>query len=116
MKKEILLSAFIIMFIFLPFVSSEMIINQQPNKVYNLGDSVIVPVTVKTLAGISATFSMDLLCGAKQINFYKNGVKLSAGEEKTMDSSLILTKEMLGEYVGTCKIKIMLPEILFHIF
>jgi hypothetical protein len=92
-----------------PFVSAEMIINQQPNKIYNLGDSVVVPITVKTLTGVSTIFSMDLLCGGKQINFYKNGVKLLAGEEKRMDASLILTKDVLGEYIGMCKIKAMLP-------
>ena len=87
------------------FASAEMIINQQPNKVYNLGDSVTVPITIKSIAGVSGMFSMDLLCGNKQVNFYKNGVNLIAGEEKTMDASLVLTKELLGENVGTCKIK-----------
>ncbi len=87
------------------FASAEMIINQQPNKVYNLGDTVSVPITIKTMSGVSGMFSMDLLCGTKQINFYKNGVNLVYGEEKTMDASLVLTKELLGENVGTCKIK-----------
>ena len=82
-----------------------LIINQQPNKLYNLGDSVNVPITVKTITGVSGTFSMDLLCGSKQINFYKNGVNLQSGEEVIMDASLVLTKELLGENVGTCKIK-----------
>ncbi|MCK7498424.1 MAG: hypothetical protein MZW92_53175 [Comamonadaceae bacterium] len=75
-----------------PIVSSEMILNQQPNKVYNLGDSVNIPITIKTIGGVSGTFSMDLICGPKQINFYKNGVNLIAGEEKIMDASLVLTK------------------------
>ncbi len=88
-----------------PFISGEMIINQQPNKAYNLGDSISVPITIKTIGGVSGVFSMDLLCGSKQINFYKNGVNLLSGEEKTMDASLVLTKEILGDNVGTCKIK-----------
>jgi len=92
------------------FASAEMIINQQPDKIYNIGDSVTIPVTIKTVTGVSAMFSMDLFCGSKQINFYKNGVKLLAGEEKVMDSSLVLTKDLLGEYVGTCKIKAILLD------
>jgi hypothetical protein len=92
------------------FASAEMIITQQPNKVYNLGDSVSVPVTVKTIAGVSGVFTMDILCGTKDVNFYKNGVNLIAGEEKTMDASLALTKEVLGESLGTCKIKGMLGQ------
>lgn len=105
--KKILMLVFLILMIS-SFASAEMIINQQPDKVYSLGDSVTVPVTIKTITGVSAMFSMDLFCGSKQINFYKNGVKLSAGEEKVMDSSLVLTKDLLGEYVGTCKIKAIL--------
>ncbi len=104
MKKEIVLT-FLLIVMISSFASAEMIINQQPNKVYNLGDSVTLPVTVKTITGTSGIFSMDLLCGTKQINFYKNGVNLLPGQEKTMDASLVLTKEILGENVGTCKIK-----------
>ncbi|MCX6750297.1 MAG: FeoB-associated Cys-rich membrane protein [Candidatus Pacearchaeota archaeon] len=104
------LAIILLVLILLPFASAEMIINQQPTKVYNLGDSVAVPITIKTIAGVSGMFSMDLLCGSKQINFYKNGVNLLAGEEKTMDASLVLTKELLGENVGTCKIKGILGE------
>lgn len=107
MKKEFIL-VLLSVFIICSFTSAEMIINQQPNKIYNIGDSMTLPVTIKTVTGVSATFTMDLLCGSKQINFYKNGVKLLAGEEKVMDSSLVLTKEILGEYVGTCKIKAIL--------
>ncbi len=104
MKKEIVIALLFIMIIS-SFASAEMIINQQPNKVYNLGDSVTIPVTIKTITGVSGTFSMDLLCGTKQINFYKNGVNLLYGEEKTFDASLVLTKEVVGENIGNCKIK-----------
>jgi hypothetical protein len=106
MKKVLTILLFTI--IICSFASAEMIINQQPSEVYNLGDSVSVPITIKTIGGVSGMFSMDLLCGSKQINFYKNGVNLVAGEEKIMDASLVLTKELLGENVGKCKIKGML--------
>lgn len=105
--KRVLPLIFITLLV-LSFASAEMIINQQPEKIYNLGDSVVVPITVKTIAGVSGIFSMDLICSGKQINFYKNGVNLLPGEEKTMDASLVLTKELLGENVGTCKIKAIL--------
>jgi hypothetical protein len=109
MKKEFLFIILALILFVSPIISSEMIINQQPNKIYNLGDSISVPVTIVSLTGTSTTFSMDLLCGPKQINFYKNGVKLSGGEQKIMDASLVLTKDIVGEYIGTCKIKAMLP-------
>ena len=108
MKKEFISIIFLIMLIIFPIISADMIISQQPDKIYNLGDSISVPITVKTLTGVSGIFSMDLLCGSKIVNFYKNGVKLGVGEEKIMDASLILTKDILGEYTGNCKIKAVL--------
>jgi hypothetical protein len=48
---------------------------------------------------------MNLLCQEKSINFYKNGISLASGGEKTIDASLILTKELIGTITGTCKIK-----------
>ena len=64
-----------------------------------------MPVTIKSSSDISGIFQMNLICQGHQINFYKNGVKLLAGEEKSMEASLILTKEMIGELKGDCKIK-----------
>ena len=91
-------------------VSAEIIINEQPNDVYNLGDIISVPATIKAVGDISGILQMDLFCEGHQINFYKNGISLSAGEEKNMDASVILIKEMIGELKGNCKIKTMLGE------
>lgn len=110
MKRNFILAILVLALIISPFISAEIIINQQPNKIYNLGDSVVIPITIKTITGVSAMFSMDLLCGSKDINFYKNGVNLQAGEESTMDASLVLTKDFLGETIGTCKIKAILQS------
>ena len=108
MKKECLPILLILSVLLLPFFSAEIVFNQQPNEIYNLGDSVTIPVTIKAVEGITGIFSMDLICGTKQTNFYKNGVNLPSGEEKTMEASLVLTKEIVGEYTGKCKIKAIL--------
>ena len=92
------------------FASAEILINQQPEEIYNLGDSLSIPITVKSLGYLSGMLQMDLICEGHQINFYKNGVGLSAGEEKKMEASLILTKEMISELKGSCIIKIGLKE------
>ncbi len=104
MKKEIILTLLFILAIG-QFVSAEIIINKQPNEIYNLGDSVTIPVTAKTITGISGTFNMNLLCGSKEINFYKNGINLKSGEEERIEASLVLTKEIVGQSTGICKIK-----------
>lgn len=90
--------------------SSEVIINNQPEKSYNLGETVFIDLTVKSLNKISEILNMNLICNSKEINFYKNGVSLGVGEEKKIDSSLILTKNLIGESKGKCVIKITLGE------
>lgn len=91
-------------------VSSEIIVNQQPNAIYNLGDVIVIPVKITYPIEVSGILTMDLICGGKTANFYKNGVDLSAGEEKSLDSSLVLNKLMIGDLMGTCKIKLKLNE------
>ena len=103
MKKIILLIFFA--FTLVSFVSSEIILTQQPNEIYNIDDSVTIPVIIKATNPISEPFNMDLICNGKTVNFYKNGVHLTAGEEKTLETSLILTKALIGETTGACKIK-----------
>ena len=90
------------------FVSSDVIFTQQLKSVYNLGDTIPVPVTVKTTSDINGLFQMDLVCNGTSVNFYKNGVDLVSGAEKIFDSSLVLTKEVIGNSRGICKIKAIL--------
>ncbi len=102
-KRAILLLIFTIFLI--SFASAEIIIHNQPNPVYNLGDTLTISATVKSLTGATGTFSMDLLCEGQIINFYKNGVSLSSGGEKKVEASLIFTKNLIGETKGKCKVK-----------
>lgn len=95
--------------IFLVFMTSlasaGIIITQQPNGLYNLGDSISVPATVKSTTELSGSFQMDLICNGKTLDFYKNGISLKVGEEKKIDASLVLTKQAIGEMRGACTIK-----------
>jgi len=79
MKKIITIS---LLLLFLPLISSEIIINQQPDAIYNLGDVITVPTTVKSPKSVAGFFQMDLICSGIQENFYKNGVSLSPGDKK----------------------------------
>ena len=83
----------------------DIIIENQPSELYNLGDTISIPITIKSSIDVSGSFQMDLLCSGKTINFYKNGVGLSYGQEKKMDPSLVLTKDAIGTSLGKCKIK-----------
>ncbi|MEX0920318.1 MAG: hypothetical protein WDZ69_01915 [Candidatus Pacearchaeota archaeon] len=108
MKKAAIILTLIL--ILIPLVSAEIIINQQPKETYSLGDVISIPVTVKTSSGISGNLNMDLICNGMEENFYKNGISLSAGEEKRVESSLVLTKNVIGEMKGECVIKAYVEE------
>ena len=101
---SIVLSIFL-MFLAIPLVSAEIIINTQPNSVYNLGDIVPVSVTLKSSSAVSGSFQMNLVCSGNSSNFYTNSVKLAANEQRNFETSLILEKIIIGELKGTCTIK-----------
>ena len=103
MKKILIIFVFAIFFSSL--VSSEIIINQQPKEIYNFGDVISIPVTIKSLKDTSGVFQMNIICEGQEENFYRNGVGLSAGEEKRMDSTLVLTRAVIRELKGDCRIK-----------
>ncbi len=107
--RRTIISLLLIILLLSP-VSAEIIINEQPNDVYNLGDLISIPTTIKAIADMSGSFQMDLLCEGHQINFYKNGVNLLSGEERNYDASIVLQKDIIGELKGDCKIKAMLNE------
>ncbi len=92
------------------FVSADIILNQQPKNIYNLGDTIKIPLTIKSVTDTSGTLNADLLCNGHTLNFYKNGVSLESGEEVKLSPALVLTKNIIGELKGTCKIKISLNE------
>lgn len=102
-KKTII--SLILIILLISFVSADIILNQAVKPIYNLGDKIPVPITIKTLVDTSGMFTVSLICNGSEINFYKNGIKLVAGEEKALDPSLVLIREMIGDNTGFCKIK-----------
>ena len=98
--------------LFASAVSAEIIVEQQPAEIYNLGDLVSVPITIKALGDISGSFEMDLICTGSELNFYKNGINLPYGEEIKLAPapSLVLTTDIIGDRKGDCKIRAKLGE------
>ncbi len=106
MKRGIIILALVVLLG--SFVSADIIFTQQVKPVYNLGDTVFIPITIKTVTDVSGIFQMNLLCNGTYIPFYMNGVDLAAGAEKSFDSSLVLIRNLIGDSKGTCKIKAVL--------
>lgn len=110
MKRGISLVILFVLILSVYSVSAEILITQQPKEVYNLGDVITVPSIIKTSNDVTGVFKMSLLCNGLTDEFYVNGVSLSAGEEKRFEASLVLTKEVIGELKGDCKIKASIGE------
>lgn len=96
------------MFILISCVSAEIIFNQPVNEVYNLGDSLSVPVSIKAVAPITDSFRMNLICDGKIINFYKTDVNIGMGEQKDLEGTINLNRQNLGLLSGICKVQAIL--------
>jgi hypothetical protein len=87
------------------FASAEIIINEQPKEVYNFGDTLPIDMTVKTTTDVSGYFYVNLFCKDNTKEVGKIPLTLSSGEEDKIKFSLGITKDMIGELKGDCKIK-----------
>lgn len=109
MKRGIIILTLLILMS--SFISAEMAIisfTQQPKPIYNMGDTINLPVKIIASEDFSELFQMNLICNGTYVPFYMNGLTLKAGEEKSFDTSLILIKNIVGESKGICKIKAIL--------
>lgn len=108
MKNILILGLVFVLFISL--ASAEIILTQGPNELYNFGDVVSTKITIKTTTEVAGSFDMYLLCNGKEVNFFKNGIGLSAGEEVKLNPTLVLNKVLIGEIKGICKMKAQFGE------
>ncbi|MDO8623698.1 MAG: hypothetical protein Q7R52_05625 [archaeon] len=100
--RKILFAFFAILMI--SMVSSELIL-EDTKEVYNFGDTFSVPLIVKATSDEYGFLEMFLLCNGKETEFYKEYIILASGEERKINPSLKLTKNIAGLYAGVCKIK-----------
>lgn len=98
------------MLLFISLASAEIIITEQPDELYNLGDTIKIPIKITTLTEISELFSMKLICNGIETEVYKEYLVLSAGEEAERKPSVPLIEGFIGRSTGTCRIKALLGE------
>jgi hypothetical protein len=75
-----------------------------------MGDEIFVPLKIKSVSEAVGVLELNLICNNNSLNFYKNGIKLKAGEEKSFDSYLVLIEEIIGTTKGECNIKAIFNE------
>jgi len=96
------------------FVSSEIIINQQPEPLYNMGDLIQTSFKVISPTDFESDtfFLVNLLCNGIETKIMQNYIgDIKAGDEKTFNSPIPLLTNFLEKTTGTCKIKSVLKSI-----
>tara|TARA_Y100000310_G_scaffold27990_1_gene26608 strand:- start:1308 stop:3320 length:2013 start_codon:yes stop_codon:yes gene_type:complete len=103
MKKAVF---FLICAIFLvSFASAEIIINQQPKEIYNLGERINIPITLTTAEGIYDFLQVSLICNGQEQKLPKEEIDLPSNEVIKIEKSIFLIKKFINGLTGTCKIK-----------
>ncbi len=90
--------------------SAEITITQQPEKLYNLGQIIKIPLKISTNLGIQDFFSVKLICNGIETEIQKQYIALSQGEEQEIIAAIPLNKEFIGNSVGICRIKAILGQ------
>ena len=108
MKKRLIL-IFVWLFL-ISFASSEMIIQQQPDGTYNMGEIVTFPIKITTLTGINDFLNINLICNGQETNVHKEYIALASGEERQVIATIPLIKSFTTRNSGTCKLKAIIRE------
>jgi len=91
-------------------LTAKIIINQQPEEIYNLGDVISIPVTIVASRDTLGSLNINLVCKDEEVD-YKRGIPpLSFNEEYKTDIYVPLTKNEIGELKGICKVRVYLGE------
>ncbi|MCH7949759.1 MAG: hypothetical protein IH875_04695, partial [Candidatus Dadabacteria bacterium] len=100
----------VLVIFFAHFASAEIIINQQPIEVYNLGDVLDTSFRLTTSQGIYDYLQISLICNNNERILPKEEISLSANGELIIGKSIFLINKFIGLAAGTCKIKASLED------
>jgi len=103
MKKFFIL--FVLGMFIISSVSADIIILKQPQKVYNLGSILNIPIKINALNDIDDFLSASIVCQGFQREIHKEYVSLETGEEKEIEVSTPIRINLLGSFKKKCKIK-----------
>lgn len=94
----------ILVVLFTSVASADVIITQQPNDLYNLGDTINIPIKITTLTDLTSSFTINLICNGVEKQVYQSDIQLSAGQEYSITPLIILTRDRI-ERAGECVLK-----------
>ena len=104
MKLRFFVLAIVAIFL-INIVSADIIIQQNPSNLYNLGDTISVPIKITSLADTSNIFGMSLICNGAETEIVKLPISLTAGQETERNDPVPLIKGFIGDLTGDCRIK-----------
>lgn len=100
-----------VLLIFLSFtllssiISAEIIITQQPDSVYNLGDIVNLPMKITSLTETTDFLKISLICNGIETEVHKEYILLEIGEEAELIIKIPLITSFTSRDAGKCVIK-----------
>lgn len=103
MKKEYVLLGLLFLVSLIPLGSSEILFGQTQN-LYNLGDNLNVSIKLNPGVDTDGFFSVILDCG-NDIEVYRSVESLTTGETKIVDITAKVTRTILGNSTGICRIR-----------
>ncbi|MBT3405278.1 hypothetical protein HN832_04860 [archaeon] len=91
-------------------ISADIILLQQPESLYNLGEVVEVSLKVTSLKEINNFLTLNLICNGVETEVHKEYLLLQAGEEQESDAKIPLISSFTNRIAGTCLIKAIIGE------
>lgn len=112
--KKTLIFLCIAMILTSSFISAEIIINQQPEPLYNVGD--IIKTSFKVISSAdfdpNTFFLVDILCNGIETKIMQTPIgDMKAGDEREFSPPIPLLSSIIGKTTGNCKIKAILESI-----
>lgn len=90
-------------------VSAEIIIQQQPDELYNLGEEISVPVILKASGDTRGSLDTELLCQGFDSKIIPQGqvsLKPENSYQETKTLIVFLERDVIGNRKGSCEIRI----------
>ncbi len=114
-KSLMLFGIFVVFFasFFISFVSGSIVINEEPEELYNMGDNVDVSFKLIPEKNLNSdiSFSIYITCNGIETNPEKSEVGgMKAKEVEEFSSKIFLSERRLGRTTGTCSIKGVLED------
>jgi len=104
-RVALLLTGFLAIILLMQLISAEIIIVQNPNNIYNLGNIISIPIKITSLSETGNAFTIKLICNGAETEVHREYIILSAGQETERNPPIPLIKNFIGELSGDCKIK-----------